>query len=399
MTRLRRYLRYLVLGLRILVPTRAELRYVRAIRESGLFDRSWYLTTNPRLPWICRVLPERHYVLVGETVGLCPSPGFSPRAYASRTPAVAAEACPPFWHYIREGRFQGRDAADRPAGGDAPVLPAVGPDLRPEVPAPFAVVLHLFYRSMWSEIAERLRSQLFDFDLFVTLTAEDPAADAAMALCIGAEMPGARVIVFPNHGRDLLPFLHLAQSGLLEPYLAVCKLHTKKSPHRLDGDAWRAALLDGVLGDPARTAARLAAFVRRPDAAFWTADGHLLQGSQWWGPNRERALALLERQDIAPSSGPLRFAAGSIYWVGAAMVKRLERLRLESGDFEAEVGQVDGTTAHALERALGPVAEAAGLALVESRDLDAVGENPGISGTGVVHRRHRAGRSERPDSC
>ena len=61
-----RYLRYLVLGIRILWPGPRARRYARDIRQSGLFDRGWYLASYPRMPRICRMLRERHYVLVGK---------------------------------------------------------------------------------------------------------------------------------------------------------------------------------------------------------------------------------------------------------------------------------------------------------------------------------------------
>ena len=38
--------------------------------------------------------------------------------------------------------------------------------------------------------------------------------------------------------------------GAFDGYDAMLKVHTKRSPHRIDGDAWRVRLLDGVLGSP-----------------------------------------------------------------------------------------------------------------------------------------------------
>ena len=55
--------------LRFLLPTKAERRYVRALRQSGAFDRVFYIAANPRLRHVFRLAPERHYVLFGETRG------------------------------------------------------------------------------------------------------------------------------------------------------------------------------------------------------------------------------------------------------------------------------------------------------------------------------------------
>jgi hypothetical protein len=367
-----RYLRYARLGLRMLFPTGPERRYVRAIRASGLFDRDWYLTCNPRLPRLCRILPERHYVLVGEAAGLCPSPGFSPRAYAHLNPDQAGSGLAPLAHYLAHGRAEGRQVLDHPAGAAAPALPAIAAGDHPAPPARFAVVLHLHYREMWPDFAARLTRQTFDFDLFVTLTADPSQPDEGIRARILADFPKARIWTLPNHGRDILPFLHLAQSGLLAPYAAVCKLHTKKSPHRADGAIWREALLEGVIGPPDRTSARLAAFLGDAEAGLWVADGHLAQGGEWWGPNRERGEALLAGAGLAGagSNPELAFAAGSIYWIKPAALAALARLPIGPGDFEPEMGQVDGTLAHVLERVTGLVALGGGQRIRQASDLD-----------------------------
>jgi hypothetical protein len=374
-----RHLRLAGLGLRILFPTRTEARYARLIRQSGLFDRAWYLACNPRLPWICRRLPERHYVLVGEAVGLCPSPAFSPRAYSHLNPDAAASGLPPLAHYITTGRAAARVALDQPLGAAAPALPDLATPPTPLVRAPLAVVLHLYYREMWPEMAARLRRLPGQADLFVTLTEDPQDPDAAIRARILADWPTAQIWTFPNLGRDILPFLHLLHSGRLAPYPAVCKLHTKRSPHREDGPAWRQALLDGVIGPPEITAARLEAFLADPVAGLWVADDHLVRGAQWWGPNRRRALELLARSGVQADPDRLGFAAGSIYWARPAALAALAALPVGAADFEAEMGQVDGTTAHALERLSGLLIEAAGLQIRQGADLDAAirAERPG----------------------
>lgn len=367
---IQRYLRYARLGVRLLLPTRSELQYARTIRASGLFDRDWYLSCNPRLPRLCRMFPERHYVLVGEVAGLCPAPGFSPRAYSHLNPDQPASGLPPLAHYIGTGRAENRHARDFPAGAQAPGLPVLSPDQAPPSPARHAIVVHVYYRDMWDELAALIARQHFDHDLFVTLTKGDDLADDVMYSRILGAFPKARVWALPNHGRDILPFLHLAQSGMLAPYAAVCKLHTKKSPHRDDGDAWRQDLTNAVLGDPARTVARLASFEADPQAGLWVADGHRLSGAAWWGPNRDRAAAILTKAGLAPDLDPLIFAAGSIYWISSALLQQLAALPMTPADFEPEMGQVDGTTAHALERAFGLISLQSGLKTFQTSDLD-----------------------------
>jgi len=123
-----------------------------------------------------------------------------------------------------------------------------------------------------------------------------------------------------------------------------------------------------VLGDPAQTAARLERFISDPKLGFWVSQGQLYTNETWWGANRDRTQALMARAGIAPDT-PLHFPAGSIYWIKQELITRLAALGLEAADFEPEQALVDGTTAHAVERLLGMMAQDAGVRIVEAPAL------------------------------
>ncbi len=364
--------------LRFAFPTRSERQYARLLRQSDQFDRDFYLAENPRMRRLFRLSPERHYAIFGEALGLSPSPYFSPRAYLFHNPDLAGVA--PLRHYIEAGRGERRRVRLPPdrRGHDGPAIPEIDLSLAPADPAPVAVVLHLFYHDMWPEFATALALQSFAFDLYITITDTEPDTDksdaARLKHRIHETFPQARIWIMPNHGRDIFPFVHLLNSGLLAPYRAICKLHTKKSPHRADGDDWRQALTAGILGDPAPTRARLATFLADEKAGFWVADGQFYHGDDWWGANRERATALLARVGLDTEGRTLSFPAGSIYWVRPALLRRIRDLNLSADDFEPEQALVDGTTAHAMERVLGCLAAAAGLAVRQSGDLGMAAE-------------------------
>lgn len=364
---------------RYFFPDARDRRYLAAIRDSGLFDRAYYRSSNAGgMHPLFRIWPERHYVQLGERNGVCPGPGFSPRAYLFHNPDLAGEP-QPLWHYITRGRAEGRLVLAPPDAGALAQLPPPAPPLHPARPAPVAVALHLYYPELWPEFARRLAAQRFAFDLYVTLTRRPDLPEArAMALEaeIRAAFPGARVWHLPNHGRDIFPFLWLLGAGVLAPYRAVCKLHSKRSPHRADGDDWRRALVSGVLGPPEETAARLARFLADPQAGLWVAPGHLYEGERWWGINRPRAEALLARAGLALPPPPLRFPAGSIYWARAEVLEQLAALKLGAADFEAEQALVEGTTAHVVERLMGPLAQSAGRRLLTTAALDADAAQP-----------------------
>lgn len=356
-------------GLRFFSPAPAHFYATWKIRRSGLFDRAFYRNSHPTLNALFYLFPERHYVLYGEPAGLQPNPIFSPIAYRHLNGDLSDQKSP-FLHYVRYGKFENRMIRYDPTAGPlrGPLLPPV---LRaaadaPE-PADYAIVVHIYYPDLWDEIAQTITASGLTHDLFVSFT-DQGELTAGLAEQVHAIFPQARIIAMPNHGRDIFPFVHLLNSGLLSPYRAVCKIHTKKSPHRQDGDDWRRHLITGVLPG-AKTDTLLQRFLDDPLAGLWVADGQHYQETRWWGSNRETTADLLARVEIRMDEDKLSFPAGSMYWIKPLMISMIRGLQLDQDDFDGETGQVDGTTAHAFERALGYIANAGGLHIRQHTDL------------------------------
>lgn len=345
---------------------------IREIRRSGRFDRTYYVTAHGHIHPVLKRLPVLHYLLNGERIGLRPEPGFSARAYLHNNPELAnvlvGTGRSAYAHWLTEGRHEGRVVIRGPGEPLAPgeAMPSISRSDLPDSPADAAVHLHLHYPELWPAISERLASQLFDFDLFVTLT---PRARGVRSTILD-DFPRAVVWDVPNRGRDILPFLHLAREGVFDPYRAVAKIHGKRSPHRQDGDSWRDRLLDGVLSEPRKTEARLAALLADDRIQLATADGQILAGDIYWGQNRQLVERLAAKIGLALPPGPLRFPAGSIYWIKRPTLERLRRLDLAPEDFEPEQGLVDGTVAHAIERLVGYLVVSAGGAMATASELD-----------------------------
>lgn len=360
------------LAVRLLFPTYNTLKYVGKIKNSGLFNRKFYLSNAPNLHPLARLFPERHYALRGETVGLCPNQNFSPLAYFYHAPDLKRAGKPPLMHYIDSGQSSGLQTkfSTSKASCEPDLLPNITPETFPTPAARFAIVVHIYYHDLWPEIAAAIQRQTFDFDLFITLN-QFETGTSELQQKIKMDFPRSHVWVVPNRGRDIFPFVHLNNSGLLFPYQAICKLHTKKSPHRHDGDKWRQDLISGVLGDAQNTAKRLEYFISDGSIGFWTANEQHYQGDKWWGANKVCALNLLQRVGVDATDGPLSFPAGSIYWVKPEVLKSLRNLNLCHQDFEPEQGQVDGTTAHAIERCLGILACNLGLRIYQAKALGA----------------------------
>jgi len=235
--------------------------------------------------------------------------------------------------------------------------------------ARIVAVVHCHFVDVLPDLLQALETIPEPFDLLITTTSD---------LALPADLPDraawVRILRVGNRGRDILPLLRLVNSGLLDDYDVVCKVHTKKSTWRRSGARfdgggaeWRDELVRGILGSPELVVAVLRAFERDPGLAMVTAPGQVL-GPAYWGANLPLVLALGRRGRIAVDPGRLRFAAGSMYWARGDVLRRLGDLRLRAAHFDSETGQDDGTTAHAVERYLGYLATAFG-AIVTTDEL------------------------------
>jgi capsular polysaccharide biosynthesis protein/glycosyltransferase involved in cell wall biosynthesis/SAM-dependent methyltransferase len=79
------------------------------IKNSGLFDPKYYLSTNPDLPGRIND-PIRHYVRHGALEGRNPTAAFASSDYLAENPDVEAAGVNPFAHFIAVGMKEGRVA-------------------------------------------------------------------------------------------------------------------------------------------------------------------------------------------------------------------------------------------------------------------------------------------------
>jgi lipopolysaccharide biosynthesis protein len=241
-------------------------------------------------------------------------------------------------------------------------------DLPTETVARVGVVVHVYYPELLDEILLQLAAIPVTFDLIVT-----NASGEAITVDPGPLPRLSRVVILDveNHGRDILPLVQVVNAGLLDPYQVVLKVHTKRSEwraghHELSGtgEDWRGRLLNSLLGNVVNATSILNAFATSSRLGLVTADGSVL-GPEFWGDNQAVTATLLRRLELDLRQKDLKFAAGSMYWIRGFLLQGLRALNLSDLDFEPEDGQVNATTAHALERLIGLVTVEAGCTLAE----------------------------------
>ena len=226
---------------------------------------------------------------------------------------------------------------------------------------PVAVVVHAFYPELMPQILDALLAARFKFDLFVTCP-DHALADVRWHLERFA-LADSAVRVMPNRGRDIAPFVKLLPEIVARGYGIVLKLHTKRSLHREDGDLLRNSLLEALLNPTAAQAA--IAVLGGPDEIGIVGPGEQILSLERYSAanlDRIRTLAVAIGGDAGPRPYS-QFIAGSMFFARTNALAPLLRLSLDETDFEPEIGQIDGTLAHAIERLFVRSAEVAGYRL------------------------------------
>lgn len=220
---------------------------------------------------------------------------------------------------------------------------AIGPQpARPHVRV--AITAHVFYLDIAKEIIA-LRD-IFPEPVPVFLTV--PVDRAEELSRIVADLPN--VVLFPteNRGRDIAPFFSLLESAALDGFDAVLKLHTKRSPHLVDGDLRRNLLFAMLCGERSAVYRALKAFEEPSTGLVGWRDSYR-SDPVFWMANKVRVREIAVKMN-ATDFVKLGFFEGSMFWFRPKALAALREINLTPKMFEAEAGQLDGTMHHAIER-------------------------------------------------
>lgn len=230
-----------------------------------------------------------------------------------------------------------------------------------------AVVLHLYHVDLLEEICAYLKNILMPFDLFVSVkSVEDYFAAFAGFRRLGVT---ANIYLHENRGRDVGPFISLLNSGLLDRYTCVCKIHSKKSVYHQAGNRWRDDLFSGLLGSPYDVLRIVRAFEQYLSCGVVGSDSAFVTDGRFWGGNEARMCQFANEIDMPADKVRLGFFAGTMFWFRPAAFDLLKRRAIALSEFEEEAGQRDATLAHVLERMFTLCAEEAGYYISTTRML------------------------------
>ena len=223
-----------------------------------------------------------------------------------------------------------------------------------------AIICHIFYVDLASEIMDYILRVPYQFDLFITTDTEEKKNYILRELA-GWKKGAVEVRLVENRGRDIAPKL-ISYRDVYERYEFFLHLHSKKSPHLAELSSWRRYLFETLLGSEN--------IVRNIFDAFYAdkqlgiigpAHFDIIRNSIGWGWNFEAAKRFCKKMNINIAlDGKIDFPSGSMFWGRSAALKSLLDIGLTLDEFQVEDGQLDNSLGHVIERLYYYVCERSG---------------------------------------
>lgn len=218
-----------------------------------------------------------------------------------------------------------------------------------------ALHIHAYYPELLPDILARLQANHTVVDVFVTVNSQ-AKADQVERMLLSSGMQHAQVECVPNVGRDVYPFLDLCGS-IIDRYDVIGHIHTKKSPHVVDGSdlvvRWRELLLGNLLGshqEPRMQDRIIGHMDRHQEIQIVFPDDPHVMG---WGKNESIARQLVSEEEFSQLPRQFDFPVGTMFWSRAAYLRNFVEMNLPKRFTPAEPLPIDGTVLHAWERLLG----------------------------------------------
>ena len=263
------------------------------------------------------------------------------------------------------------------------------------LPERVAVLAHVFYLDFCPDLLVSLDSMPVAADLFISTDTvfKQRAIQRVFATYANGDV---RVEVFPNVGRDIAPML-VGFKDVFARYEIFVHVHSKKSLHDKALQEWRQFLSFNLLDGMSKVRSILHLLMAHHVGIVFSQHLPYLRRLLNYGGNFGAMKALLGRCGVELSKDlVLEFPSGSYIWGRCDALAPLLALNLGWDDFPAETGQLDGTLAHAIERSLLYIAEAAGYRWVKVADPRLIGVETLIPVAGPDDVEAALARSYRP---
>lgn len=232
-----------------------------------------------------------------------------------------------------------------------------------------AVIIHTYYRDLFSQIIEYIENIPDDIDIYITTSVEENV-DELSRLLTEKEIRNVQIRLVNNRGRDCSALL-IGCKDFVQNYEFISFIHDKKTSGNNGaftiGETFMANLFENMLGGKCYINNILGLF--QENKALGLLAPPIPSHGQYfclknnaWTCCFEKTLELAEKIgiDINASKDKPPFVLATTFWCRTEALKPLWDYEFSYEDFHEEPMPEDGTISHAIERILPYVAQCQG---------------------------------------
>lgn len=213
-----------------------------------------------------------------------------------------------------------------------------------------ALTIHAYYLDVFASIISKIPPGFRHFDIFVTCPADNKIAVHRILAAHGIT---ASILICPNRGMDVVPFLECVRQFELYRYAAIVKLHTKNNKD-LKGTAIANESIARILLDEQTLFDLRDLFLSDNEVIVAGPDYLFKHANYMMYNNRKIFSSVLQALGLNPSAN-IGFFAGTMFWIRGSILEDLASILpdlLEKWDPNWQISSTggDGSLAHALER-------------------------------------------------
>lgn len=231
------------------------------------------------------------------------------------------------------------------------------PNIKKSEPATFpekyklAVLIHCYYYEIMPELKQYVDNLPDNPDVFINIP--ENVRDSAQIEKVVELFPNAKIHFSENRGRDIGGFISLWSTYGSKEYTSVLLLHTKKSPHLQNGNAWRKDLLRSILGDSRIARTNAASIYPNSNIGIIGSRQHRNKNL---GSNGSNVAKLNKLFEIPSRFATIDYVSGTIMFISPLILDHLCS-KLKHSDFTECTDKslqyhMDGQLEHAVERFL-----------------------------------------------
>ena len=338
------------------------------LSNPDIFDANFYSRyyIGKSVPYI---YAAAHYLVYGKYDLRNPSAKFSTTSYYKSYADVKEKGELAGLYHLTLGYKESRSIAPVSAlSGDAIVLESdikYGNDFKPKI----AIVIHAFYIDYNEIFAFLLSFYDFEFTLFITSPYQMVVDDLVERLKKHSVNCYTNIAITPNRGRNFAPFL-VAFGKELRDYDLIGHVHTKKSMHRgKPRYDWGLASIAGVLGSAEYVSFVINELIVNNEYGIISAEKYhdaIPYYGYHWLKNFAIGNSLAQQLGLLPIEQKfVNYPIGGMFWARKEAIVNILSKDWMYEDFPEEIGQLDGTVQHAIERLVGTNCEQTGFKLLK----------------------------------